>query len=232
MYGLIVGVILGIFVGIAVALGAHVNYDYSSDTGYSFSWDSTSGPASLAVSALGVLVLIVARRRRDRRLHTSAGLLDVANGQPVTIGSFFKPRNVGCGRDREPDRGRADVDRVALCFLPGLVVALFTMFTTIVLIDRNLSPIDAIKASIDIVKANIGQSILAYLIAGLITFVGSSGVRHRNLRRAAGGGAVPGVHLPQAQWRPGRTAHALNNRFTLGGQAEWTMTSPLRLQQR
>jgi uncharacterized membrane protein len=60
-----------------------------------------------------------------------------------------------------------------LCYLPGLVVALFTMFTTFVLIDKNLAPIDAIKASIDIVKANFVQVLLVWLLFGVITTVGS-----------------------------------------------------------
>ena len=41
-----------------------------------------------------------------------------------------------------------------------------------ILIDRNLSPIDSLKASIEIVKANVGQVILVWLVAGLIAAAG------------------------------------------------------------
>jgi uncharacterized membrane protein len=60
-----------------------------------------------------------------------------------------------------------------LCVLPGLAVAIFTIFTTILIVERNLAPIDAIKASIDIVKANFVQVLLVWLIFGVITTVGS-----------------------------------------------------------
>ena len=168
MYGLIVAAVVGIFGGIAQALAPTTDYAYSPDSGYAFSWEF--GPASIAVSVLGLLVLIVIGGAISSAYM--AGLLDVANGQPVTIGSFFKPRNVGAVVLASLIVGVLTSIGFALCYLPGLVVALFTMFTTVVLIDRNLSPIDAVKASIDIVKANLGQSILAYLIAGLITSVG------------------------------------------------------------
>ena len=59
--------------------------------------------------------------------------------------------------------GVLTASRLVLCIIRGMIVALFLMFTVVALLDRNLSPIDAIKASFDIVKANIGNTIVAYL---------------------------------------------------------------------
>ena len=56
--------------------------------------------------------------------------------------------------------------------IPGLIVALFAIFAHPILVDRNLSPIDSLKASIEIVKANVGQVILVWLVAGLIAAAG------------------------------------------------------------
>jgi uncharacterized membrane protein len=170
VYGLIVAVIYGVFYGIAIALASTPSYnDYGS--GYSGSAGIGFGFASIAVMIVGLLVLIVAGGAIASAYVS--GLLEVANGQPVTIGSFFKPRSIGPVILATLIVGVATGIGSVLCYLPGLVVALFTMFTTYVLLDRNLSPIDAIKASIDIVKANIGPAILAYIVAGLIGAVGA-----------------------------------------------------------
>ena len=170
MYGLIIGVVYGIFYGIAVALAPTSSYDYGSDAGYGAAFDISFGLASIAVLTLGVLVVILVGGAIASAYVS--GLLDIANGQPVTIGSFFKPRNIGAVVIATLIVGVATAIGSALCYVPGLIVGLFTMFTTYVLLDRNLKPIDAIKASIDIVKANIGQSILAYLVGGIIGAVG------------------------------------------------------------
>jgi uncharacterized membrane protein len=171
-YGAIAAVIYGVFYGIAIALAPTYDYsDYSSGSSYSGGFYFGLGFASLAVLAVGFLVLILAMGVIQSAYI--GGLLDIVNGQPVTIGSFFKPRNIGPVVLASLIVGVATGIGSVLCYLPGLVVALFTMFTTFVLIDRNLAPIDAIKASIDIVKANIGQAILVYIVAGLIGAVGA-----------------------------------------------------------
>jgi uncharacterized membrane protein len=53
------------------------------------------------------------------------------------------------------------------------VIGVFTLFTTVIIVDRNASPIDAIKESIDIAKNNIGNVIIAWLLAGVIAVVGA-----------------------------------------------------------
>jgi uncharacterized membrane protein len=49
----------------------------------------------------------------------------------------------------------------------------FTWFTTVAIVDRNLSPIDGIKASIDVVKKNFGSVLLAGLIFVALILVGA-----------------------------------------------------------
>ena len=98
--------------------------------------------------------------------------MDIANGQPVTIGSFFKPRNVGSVLISSLIVGIAVSIGSFLCVIPGLVVSIFTIFATLLIIERNLSPVDGIKGSIDIVKKNFVQVLLMWLIIGVITTVG------------------------------------------------------------
>jgi uncharacterized membrane protein len=101
------------------------------------------------------------------------GLLDIANGQPVTIASFFRPRNFVSVIVASLIVGILTSIGLALCILPGLIVVFFTWFTTVAIVDRNLSPVDGIRASIDIVKNNFGPALLAALTAFGLLLVGS-----------------------------------------------------------
>ncbi|MFN8067320.1 MAG: hypothetical protein U0R77_00685 [Mycolicibacterium insubricum] len=121
------------------------------------------------------------------------GVLDIANGQPVTIGSFLKPRNIGgfivvtliVGVVASLGHlvlvlpaeysGSAALALLAMVLAEAfaLAVGLFSMFSIIALLDRNLSPVDAIKHSIDVVKNNFGAVILAYLVSLAVLVVGA-----------------------------------------------------------
>lgn len=142
----------------------------SDDSGFSFSYN-VSGPASLAVTVIGWIVALVVGGAIQSAYYS--GMLDVANGRPVSIGSFFKPRNVGSVIVASLIVGVLTSIGFALCILPGLVVAIFTLFTVIALLDRNLSPIDAIKTSFDIAKNNFGQVLLTFLVLLVVAIVGA-----------------------------------------------------------
>ncbi len=66
-----------------------------------------------------------------------------------------------------------------LGWLVAVAVSMFVFFTLYFVIDKNLSPIDALKASVALVRNNLGQTILfllltyAVIVAGaLVCFVG------------------------------------------------------------
>jgi uncharacterized membrane protein len=157
---------------VAIALAPDpVSYYDSSGSGFSYSYSAGFGAASIAILAIGgVVLLLVIGAIQSAYL---GALLDIANGEQVAIGSFFKPRNVGSVVLGTLIVGVLTAIGYVLCVLPGLAVAIFTIFTTILIVERSLPPIDAIKASIDIVKANFVQVLLAWLIFSVITAVGS-----------------------------------------------------------
>ncbi|OKH82357.1 hypothetical protein EB75_12780 [Mycobacterium sp. ST-F2] len=172
VYGLIVGVIAGIVEFSAFGLADTSVSSYSSDdSSFSYSYSVTSlGAASIAILVVGYLVLLVVGAAISSAQYV--GLLGIADGQPTTIGSFFKPRYIGPMILLTLIVGVLVGIGYVLCVIPGLIVALFAMFSHAALIDRNLPPIDALKASIEIVKANVGQVILVWLVAGLIAAAG------------------------------------------------------------
>ncbi|MFV9633002.1 hypothetical protein [Mycobacterium neumannii] len=170
VYGIIVVGLQGLF-GTLSAVVDPGSTSYSSDgDGFSFSYNVDS-PASIAITILGWIVALVVGGLIQSAYYN--GMLAVADGQPVTIGSFFKPRNVGAVIIASVIVGLLTSIGFALCVIPGFIVAIFTMFTVIALLDRNLSPIDAIKTSFDIAKNNFGQVLLTFLVIFVVTLVGA-----------------------------------------------------------
>ena len=138
--------------------------------GYNYSYEASFGFASILVLIVGYLILmVVAAAIQSAYL---GGLLEIANGQPVSIGSFFKPRNTVNVIIATLIIGVASAIG-SFCFILGLVIGVFTLFTTVIIVDRNAPPIDAIKQSIDITKNNIGNVIIVWLLAGVIAVVGA-----------------------------------------------------------
>lgn len=127
--------------------------------------------AGVAVFILTTLVQMAVQAAISSGYY--GGMLDIANGQPVAIGSFFRPRNIVSVILSSLIVGVLTGIGTLLCILPGLAVSIFTMFSTIAIVDRNLSPIDGIKASIQIVKQNFGQVLLAWLTSVAIMLVGA-----------------------------------------------------------
>ena len=182
VYVLAVGAIAGVlyFAVIAAVIGGagldSSSYTYDPSTG-TYSGDfSNAGASFFSVTFILIMVAFVLVLMVLGALVQSAylnGILQIADGRPVQIGDFFKPRNLGQVLVAGLIVGVLTAVGYGLCYLPGIIVALFLMFTYLFVIDRNLGAIDAIKASFDTVKKNLGPSILAFLIAAVIMAVGS-----------------------------------------------------------
>lgn len=171
VYVLIVAAVAGIFFGLAMALAPEQVTAYDSyENGFSYSTSASLGPASIAMIILGYIALLVVGAAISSAYI--GGVLDIANGRPVTIGSFFKPRLIGPYIVVSLLVGILTAIGSLACIIPGLIVAIFLMFAHIALLDRNLSAIDAMKASVELVKANFGPAFLAWLVSIVIVFVG------------------------------------------------------------
>jgi uncharacterized membrane protein len=172
VYAIVIAVLYGIMTLVAGAVAPTSTSSYESyDSGFSYSFGAGLGAASIAVMIVGYLVLFVVGGAISSAFY--GGLLDIANGQQVEIGSFFKPRNVGNVLIASVLIGIVTFIGSFLCFIPGLIVSIFAMFATVSIVERGMPPIDGIKASIDLVKANFVQALLAWLIIGVTVFVGA-----------------------------------------------------------
>jgi uncharacterized membrane protein len=111
-----------------------------------------------------------------------SGALDLADGRPVSVGSFFKPRNFGkvvlAALLLALITGILNLLSLAgsifalLSFVLIVVFTFFTLFTIAFATDRALAPIDALKASFTTVRSNVGATLLSFLVQGLLLLVG------------------------------------------------------------
>jgi uncharacterized membrane protein len=112
-----------------------------------------------------------------------SGGLDLADGRPVTVSSFFKPRNFGnvvlAGALLSVISAVLDLVSLLpsflfalLSFLAIVVFTFFALFTIAFATDRGLPPVDALKASIGTVRAHIGETLVSFLVQGLLVVLG------------------------------------------------------------
>lgn len=59
------------------------------------------------------------------------------------------------------------------CILPGIIVAFMTHFYGYFVIDKDMAPMDAIKASFNLIKDNLGAMVVFYLLSLAVIIVGA-----------------------------------------------------------
>lgn len=119
------------------------------------------GLGGIVVSIIGAVVtVIVAAVVQSAYI---GGMLDIANGQPVQIGSFFTPRNVVNVVIASVLSSIIVGIGVLLCIVPGVIATILLLFTTAVVVDRNVSGVEGLRTSFAIAKANFGPTALTWL---------------------------------------------------------------------
>jgi uncharacterized membrane protein len=134
---------------------------------------NAAGFGGLGLTGIGVFYLVIIPAGTFMQAAFLSGCLDIADGKPVTISSFFHPHNFG---------------RVALsallvivltsignilCGLPGLIFSFFALFTVAFATDRALPAVEALTASITTVKSNTRDALLSWLAQVLVLAVGA-----------------------------------------------------------
>ncbi len=170
-YGAVLTV-LGLVAGfLPVALGQRTDTTYTDAYGNTVGGASvTFGAASIAVMVIGYILIFVAAIFMAAGFVT--GCLDIADGKPVSIGSFFKPRNLGPVFLTALLVAVGTSIGTALCIIPGLIFGFLAQFAIAFVVDRSLSPVDSVKASIATARSNVGGALLSWLVQYAIVLVG------------------------------------------------------------
>lgn len=170
-YGLIIIAIQALTNALSAAVDPGDSTNYMSDgSGFAFSY-SVDSPAGVIVAFIGWLVsLVVAAAVQSAYL---GGVLDIADGREVSMGSFFRPRNIGAVIIAGLIVGVITTVGLLLCVIPGLIASIMLMFTVVSLIDRNIAPLDAVKTSFNISRTHFGNVVLAWLAMVVTVVVGA-----------------------------------------------------------
>lgn len=89
---------------------------------------------------------------------------DIADGKPLTLGSFFKPRRLGSFVGVYLLVFLMTVLGMVACILPGFILGFLGQYAAFFVVDRQMNPFSAINASFRMVVDNLGTTILVYLI--------------------------------------------------------------------
>ncbi len=129
------------------------------------------GLGGILISIVGWFVLLIVGAAIQSGYIS--GVLDIANGQQVSVGSFFRPRNIGQVIIAGLIVGVITTIGFFLCIIPGVIASIMLVFTIVALLDRNLSPVDAVKTSFELSKANFGNVFVTWLVMVATAFVGA-----------------------------------------------------------
>jgi uncharacterized membrane protein len=147
------------------------------DTGAITTEGGSGWIAQLVVAALGALVYFLLTTIMQAGIVR--GALEIANGRKPELPKMFSTEQLPQLLLAAVLVGIAAGIGALLCFFPALIVIFYTQFTVFFLIDRNLSAVDAIKASASLVNNNVGTligfflaSIVAYIIGAILCLVG------------------------------------------------------------
>ncbi len=182
IFGLILFAVVGVFAWVVSMVAPATFTAYQTADGVTEIVPPSTSAAGTVVSMLGWIIFAVLGGAIASAYY--GGLLDIADGRPVTVGSFFRPRRVASVVLAALLIGIvSSIITFPFLLIPyvgallaivlGLAVSVFTMFTTVVIVERGLSPMDGIRTSIGIARAHIGESLLVWLVSQALLFLGA-----------------------------------------------------------
>ena len=101
------------------------------------------------------------------------GALRVTDGHGFGVGELFKGFDVGQVILASVLVAAGTFVGLVLCIIPGIIFAFLAQFTIAFVVDRQLTAVDAIKASIQLVRENVGPTLLYFLLAYVVIIVGA-----------------------------------------------------------
>lgn len=182
IFGVVLFGVLGLFIGLVNIVSPATFTAYETADGLTEFITPGDSVAGTVVAMAGWIVFFVVAGAIASAFY--GGLLDIADGRPVTLGSFFRPRKVAAVLVAALIIGIVSaLVTFPLQYVPYIgaligsvisaVVSIFTLFTTVAIIDRGLSAIEGIRHSIAVARSHFGESLLVWLVSNVLLFVGA-----------------------------------------------------------
>ncbi|ORW07609.1 hypothetical protein AWC15_19535 [Mycobacterium lacus] len=170
-YVLVIAAVIGVMIGLVTVFSSTSTTTYTDAYGNTYeSVHGSIGPVGVIVMVLGYLALFVVAVYMHAGITT--GCLDIADGRPVTIGTFFRPRNLGLVLVTALLLVIGTTIGTVLCVIPGLIFGFLAQFAIAFAVDRSTSPVDSIKASFTTARSNIGGTLLSWLVQYAAVLIG------------------------------------------------------------
>jgi uncharacterized membrane protein len=167
----VIAIVGALLIGLLVSPGtAECSYD-SSGAWRCETDDRTPFLVAMALNLLlGAVLFVVAQIVGAGLIR---GALAITEGRPFEVAEVFRTDRLGPVVVTSLILGAATFVGLLLCYVPGLVVAFLTSYSLYFVIDKGLAPVDAIRASVDLVRNNLGTTIVWFIVGGLIAAAGS-----------------------------------------------------------
>lgn len=166
---LIVATLVYGVIGVALYVAVIAGFGNTSSTDYNGNFGFSTGFGTVGSLVFEIVLFVYGA---FVQAATLSGILDIADGRPVTVGSFFRPRNFGAVILAALLVGLLSGIGYLLCIIPGVVFTFFAMFTIAFVVDRNLPAFEALKASFTTVRSDIGSALLSWLVQALLMVAG------------------------------------------------------------
>lgn len=160
-----------IYLVVQSAVIGDVTSTYDPETGrYDISGGGSFLSSLLLAAVFGALYFVVAAVLGSLLIRAA---LDITDGKTLDLAGIFRFDKIGPVLIASLIIGAATFVGTLLCYLPGLVVGFLTQYTLFFLLDKDLEPIEAIKASFEFVKTNFANVLVWYIIAALVGGAGA-----------------------------------------------------------
>lgn len=109
--------------------------------------------AAISIILIRAVLMVVDGKQID-----NAALFSTDNLGPYIIGSILVSLGTFVG--------------LILCVIPGVIFMFLSYFWNFFLIDKNMEPVEAIKASIELIRNNVGTVLVWAIVAIVLSVVG------------------------------------------------------------
>lgn len=128
-------------------------------TSYGYSYESSGAAFGFATILFGLIMVLLSFFLQAGIIN---GTLAVTRGKKLEVADFFRFPNFGSLILTALLVGLG-VAILSITFIGGIIFAFFAQFALYFVVDKGLSPIDAVKASFNLVYANLTVVILLFV---------------------------------------------------------------------
>lgn len=157
--------------GIGTALAGDPSVVIDPETGAITSVGGTSFFLTLVLGAIGGLVYYTVFGFIQAAITRAA--LAITEGKKIETSTILSTDKLGKVIIAALLVAIATAIGYLFCGIGALIVSFFLTFTFFFVIDKDEAPVEAMKSSFNLVKANLGELVLFYLASVLAYFVGS-----------------------------------------------------------